>query len=140
MRARARARARARVRALARAHASPADSRFRYEGGGYRVLLPNDATEATAALDALRALRWIDLGTRAVFIKCYMYSNALQTLVSVQYLVEFPAAGGTVVSGKIQPMKINQLYLLDETIRAITLEAVMLFGVLVYVAIEFRLM
>jgi hypothetical protein len=103
-------------------------------------LLPNDATEATAALDALRALRWIDLGTRAVFIKCYMYSNALQTLVSVQYLVEFPAAGGTVVSGKIQPMKINQLYLLDETIRAITLEAVMLFGVLIYVAIEFRLM
>jgi hypothetical protein len=37
-------------------------------------------------------------------------------------------------------MKINQLYLLDETIRAITLEAVMLFGVLIYVAIEFRLM
>jgi hypothetical protein len=37
-------------------------------------------------------------------------------------------------------MKLSQLYILDETIKAITLEAVMLFGVFIYLLIEIRLM
>ena len=69
-----------------------------------------------------------------------MYSNSLQTLAFVQYIIEFPGAGGAVVSGKVQCMKLSQLYILDETINSITLEAVMLFGVLIYLLIEIRLM
>jgi hypothetical protein len=42
-----------------------------------------------------------------------MYSNALQTLAFVQYVIEFPAAGGAVVSSKIQCMKLAQLYVLQ---------------------------
>lgn len=111
-----------------------------YYGGGYRVSMPNDEAEAKLVLDQLKAYKWVDSATRAVFITCYMYSNALQTLAFVQYVVEFPAAGGAIVSGKVQCMKLSQLYIMDETINSIALEAVMLFGVLIYVAVELRLM
>ena len=80
-----------------------------YYGGGYRLLLPNDETEAKLTLDQLKAYKWLDEGTRAVFITSYMYSNALQTLALVQYVIEFPAAGGAIVGGKIQCMKLAQL-------------------------------
>jgi hypothetical protein len=81
-----------------------------YYGGGYRVLLPNDEAEAKMALDQLKAYKWVDEGTRALFVTSYMYSNALQALAFVQYVIEFPAAGGAIVSGKIQCMKLSQLY------------------------------
>ena len=111
-----------------------------YYGGGYRVLMPNDEADAKLVLDQLKAYKWVDSATRAVFVTFYVYSNALQTLAFVQYVIEFPAAGGAVVSGKVQCMKLSQLYVLDETINAIALEGVMLFGVLIYVAVELRLM
>jgi hypothetical protein len=111
-----------------------------YYGGGYRVMMPNDEAEARSVLDQLKAYKWLDSATRALFVTCYMYSNALQTLAFVQYVIEFPAAGGAVVSGKVQCMKLSQLYVMDETINSIALEAVMLFGVLIYVAVELRLM
>jgi hypothetical protein len=44
-----------------------------YYGGGYRVLLPNDENEAKMALDQLKAYKWLDSGTRAVFVTSYMY-------------------------------------------------------------------
>ncbi len=62
------------------------------------------------ALDQLKAYKWVDEGTRALFVTSYMYSNALQALAFVQYVIEFPAAGGAIVSGKIQSMKLSQLY------------------------------
>jgi hypothetical protein len=80
-----------------------------YYGGGYRLLLPNDETEAKLTLEQLKAYKWFDEGTRAVFITSYMYSNSLQTLAFVQYVIELPAAGGAIIGGKIQCMKLAQL-------------------------------
>jgi hypothetical protein len=111
-----------------------------YYGGGFRVIMPNDEADAKLVLEQLKAYKWVDSATRAVFVTCYLYSNALQTLAFVKYVIEFPAAGGAVVSGKVQCMRLSQLYVMDETINAIALEGVMLLGVLVYIAIELRLM
>lgn len=47
-----------------------------YYGGGYRVLLPNDENEAKMALEQLKAYKWLDSGTRAVFVTSYMYPFA----------------------------------------------------------------
>ncbi len=48
-----------------------------YYGGGYRVLMPNDETEAKMVMDQLKAYRWVDEGTRALFITSYMYAMSL---------------------------------------------------------------
>jgi hypothetical protein len=102
--------------------------------------MPNDVDDAKLVLETLKHYRWVDQGTRALFITCYLYSNALQAIVFVQHLVEFPAAGGAIVSATVQPIKLSQLYVLDETINSIILEAVMLTGVLIYLVVEIRLM
>jgi hypothetical protein len=68
-----------------------------YGGGGYRVLLPNEAEAAVTALAQLKQNRWLDEGTRALFINANMYVPALNVIALVTYVMEFPAAGGTVI-------------------------------------------
>ena len=68
-----------------------------YGGGGYRVLLPNEAEAAISAIAQLHKNRWLDEGSRALFVNANMYVPALNVIALVTYVIEFPAAGGTVI-------------------------------------------
>ena len=52
---------------------------------------------ASSALAQLKQNRWLDEGTRALFINANMYVPALNVIALVTYVMEFPAAGGTVI-------------------------------------------
>ena len=68
-----------------------------YGGGGYRVLLSNEAEATESTLQQLKKNKWLDEGTRALFVNANMYVPALNNLALVTYVIEFPAAGGAVI-------------------------------------------
>lgn len=68
-----------------------------YGGGGYRMLLSTEAESALNTLQQLKNNKWLDEGTRALFISANMYVPALNNLALVTYVIEFPAAGGAVM-------------------------------------------
>lgn len=68
-----------------------------YGGGGYRVLLSTEAESSLNTLQQLKNNKWLDEGTRALFVSANMYVPALNNLALVTYVIEFPAAGGAVM-------------------------------------------
>jgi hypothetical protein len=117
-----------------------------YGGGGYRVLLSNEAEATESTLKQLKKNKWLDEGTRALFINANMYVPALNNLALVTYVIEFPAAGGAVIlhvrisrnffftrsqviNYQIRIVRLSQMIVDADTIADIQLEAVMLFAV-----------
>jgi hypothetical protein len=120
-----------------------------YGGGGYRVLLSNEAEATESTLQQLKKNRWLDEGTRALFVNANMYVPALNNLALVTYVIEFPAAGGAVIlrsrgffkkftceltcaqviNYQIRIVRLSQMIVDSDTIADIQLEGVMLFAV-----------
>lgn len=79
-----------------------------YEGGGYALELSTQSTENVMnLLMDLKALRWIDYGTRAIFHDFSFYNPALELFSIARLLVEFPGAGGAKGSVLISTVDLN---------------------------------
>jgi hypothetical protein len=76
-------------------------------GGGYRILLSNEAEATKNSLEQLKKNRWLDEGTRALFVNANMYVPALNNIALVTYVIEFPAAGGAVRCVKYSSLMFN---------------------------------
>lgn len=73
-----------------------------YGGGGYVVDLPLDHQAAASRLYELRANKWIDRATRALFVDFNLYNanENLHTVSRISY--EFPSVGGVYASSEIK--------------------------------------
>ncbi|OWF42403.1 polycystic kidney disease 2-like 1 protein isoform X1 [Mizuhopecten yessoensis] len=78
-----------------------------YSGAGYvQELVGNNYTSAKALVDHLFNERWIDRGTRAVFIDFTVYNANINLFCVVRFLVEFPATGGAIPSWTFRTVKL----------------------------------
>ncbi|XP_069123530.1 polycystin-2-like isoform X2 [Argopecten irradians] len=78
-----------------------------YSGAGYvQELTGNNYTSAKALMDYLFNERWIDRGTRAVFIDFTVYNANINLFCVIRFLVEFPATGGAIPSWTFRTVKL----------------------------------
>ena len=115
-----------------------------YYGGGFQVKLPSKAVNETqaAALTTILQMRdskWIDRQTRAVFVDFNLYNPALDYLVVVKLVAEFPASGGAFTKMYTRMVKAQHIYPRGWGVHALVLEGVLLFVILVYMGLELRL-
>uniref|UniRef100_A0A1B6KUS0 Uncharacterized protein n=1 Tax=Graphocephala atropunctata TaxID=36148 RepID=A0A1B6KUS0_9HEMI len=69
-----------------------------YNGGGYIALLQNINDKATQTIYKLRNGKWIDRGTRAVFIEFTIYNGNINLFCTFKIIFEFPPCGGVIPS------------------------------------------
>jgi hypothetical protein len=115
-----------------------------YSGGGFQIKLPSRARNDTlaAALAAVKQLRdttWIDRQTRAVFVDFNLYNPALDYMVVVKLVAEFPSSGGALAKTYTRMVKAEHIYPRTWGTMALVLECVFLFLILVYMGLEVRL-
>ncbi|XP_033734192.1 polycystic kidney disease 2-like 1 protein isoform X2 [Pecten maximus] len=78
-----------------------------YSGAGYvQEMTGNNLTSAKALMDNLFSERWIDRGTRAVFIDFTVYNANINLFCVIRFLVEFPATGGAIPSWTFRTVKL----------------------------------
>ncbi|XP_048736495.2 polycystin-2-like [Ostrea edulis] len=69
-----------------------------YDGGGYLLKFTKNRYQAHAMLSEIEDLRWIDRGSRAVFIEFTLYNPNLNIFIYSRYLAEFLETGGVLLS------------------------------------------
>lgn len=132
------------------------DSKYKYEGrddkpsvtgkiadypaGGYFMPLTNNATELTTNIRLYRAGKYVDLGTRAIFVDFTVYNVNINQYGVTRVLFEFSPGGSVYVTKKIAVLTPNLLTFFAATttsdqIRNI-LELVVVIFVLYYIAEE----
>ena len=82
-----------------------------YPGRGGYIMDINATTphdEVVEVLNNLRTLKWIDGGTRGVFVELALYNKQSSIFVNVRLLFEFYATGGCGTYPSIEVAKINQ--------------------------------
>jgi hypothetical protein len=77
-----------------------------YDGSGFVVDLKPNRTAVTSTLRELKAQRWIDWNTRAVFVDFTLYNANLNLFSVVRLSTEFPSSGGIVPSHVVRTVKI----------------------------------
>ena len=115
-----------------------------YYGGGFQQALPSVARNDTqaAALTKIMQMRdttWIDRQTRAVFVDFTLYNPSLDYIVVVKLTAEFPASGGAITRTYTRMVKSEHIYPRTWGTLALVLECSFLFLILVYMALEIRL-
>jgi len=86
-----------------------------YDGGGYVITLPADGAEETrnlalAKLQQMRADRWIDRQTRAVFVTINLFNPSTGYITAVRLILEHPAAGGLYPSVSTRHVPLGSLF------------------------------
>ncbi|CAH2301373.1 polycystin-2 isoform X1 [Pelobates cultripes] len=79
-----------------------------YSGAGYYLDLSRNRKDCSVQIKTLKVNKWLDRGTRAVFIDFSVYNANLNLFCVVRLLVEFPATGGIVTSWQFQTVKLIQ--------------------------------
>jgi len=115
-----------------------------YYGGGFQLALPStpvNGTQAAALTKILqmRDTKYIDRQTRAVFVDFTLYNPSLDYIVVVKLTAEFPASGGAFTRAYTRMVKSEHIYPRIWGIQALILECVLLFLILIYMALEVRL-
>ena len=106
-----------------------------YDGDGFVTDVPVDSGRQgwLDAIALLRENRWIDLGTRAVFVSFNLYNASQERYVTVQLLAEFLAPGNIVVyDTKFRTIKVD-VYVHAGDFLLMTLEAIFVLFVFYYV-------
>jgi len=86
----------------------------RYGGGGYILDLKMNYSASSNQFEGLRLNRWIDRGTRVVFLDFTVYNANINLFCQIKLIVEFPAAGGAVPSKTFQSVKLIRVRWWDE--------------------------
>ncbi|KAI3378974.1 hypothetical protein SNEBB_006980 [Seison nebaliae] len=77
-----------------------------YPGDGYVATLKKTKAESKNIIDHLKANRWIDRGTRAVFVDFTVYNANVNLFCQIRLLLEFPAMGGAFPSHTFRTVKL----------------------------------
>ncbi|KAI3378657.1 hypothetical protein SNEBB_011293 [Seison nebaliae] len=77
-----------------------------YEGGGYIANLNRTRADSEEVVDELKSYKWIDRGTRAVFIDFTFYNANINLFSQVRLVIEFPATGGAFPSSVVRTVKL----------------------------------
>ena len=80
-----------------------------YDGSGFVQDLSITKQETLRIIDELHTLKWLDRGTRAVFIDFTVYNSNINLFCVVHMLSEFPATGGQVTSAEFRAVKMLNL-------------------------------
>lgn len=105
-----------------------------YGAGGYVVDFPiTDRASFNATLSEIREARYIDMGTRAVFININLANFAIRRYHSIQLLVEFLNTGNVVVlDQKFRTFRVDQ-YESSQDFFKMFLEIVFCLFVIIYI-------
>ncbi|KAG1951065.1 polycystic kidney disease 2-like 1 protein [Pimephales promelas] len=77
-----------------------------YSGAGYYQDLAKTKEESAAILNDLKENRWLDRGTRVLFIDFSAYNANINLFCVIRLVVEFPATGGAIPSYQIRTVKL----------------------------------
>ncbi|XP_012560622.2 polycystin-2 isoform X1 [Hydra vulgaris] len=77
-----------------------------YGGGGYIALLNTTNDDSNSTIQNLMKMRWINRGTRAVFIDFTVYNANINLFCVITLLFEFPATGGCMASATYRSLKL----------------------------------
>uniref|UniRef100_A0A9J2Q9S0 Polycystin cation channel PKD1/PKD2 domain-containing protein n=1 Tax=Ascaris lumbricoides TaxID=6252 RepID=A0A9J2Q9S0_ASCLU len=78
-----------------------------YGGGGFVQYLTIDDRNASAnAITELKMNRWVDRGTRAIFIDFVLYNANINLFCTAQFVLELPASGGVITSSALNPQRL----------------------------------
>jgi hypothetical protein len=107
-----------------------------YPGGGYLVVLPTDPIEFKEKVNELMDARWLDLGTRAVFIDLLLYNPASMLVSEVKVIFESPFTGGLFPFLDIKSARYSDLFFNSDTIAELGLQVSLLVLTLGYLLSE----
>ncbi|XP_078692132.1 polycystin family receptor for egg jelly-like [Branchiostoma floridae x Branchiostoma belcheri] len=77
-----------------------------YRGGGYAVVLKNNAKRAKTQLSGLKKTAWLDKYTRAVFVEFSLYSPPSSLFMAVTIVLEFTTVGDVTRYPRIQSVRL----------------------------------
>lgn len=63
-------------------------------------------SSSSQQFEGLRLNKWLDRGTRVVFLDFTVYNANINLFCQIKLTVEFPAAGGAVASKRFQSVKL----------------------------------
>ncbi|XP_019646063.1 PREDICTED: polycystic kidney disease protein 1-like 2 [Branchiostoma belcheri] len=99
-----------------------------YLGDGFGLNLGKSADEMRSILAELKANRWVDKRTRAIFLEALLYDGNLDMFTSVTMVFEFPETAGVFTHHHVQAFRLHQrpgtigyIYVLLEIIYVIVL-------------------
>jgi hypothetical protein len=109
-----------------------------YPGGGYSLVLPTDPREFKEAVSKLMNARWLDLGTRAVFVDLLLYNPSNMLVVEVKVVFEAPYTGGLFPFLDIKSARYSDLFYNSDTASELGLQISLLLFTLAYMLSELR--
>lgn len=77
-----------------------------YYGSGYTINIPRNHSEAAATVQELKDLRWIDQGSRALWVDFTAYNGNINLFMSGRLFLEFPPTGGVMASYRFLTLKL----------------------------------
>ncbi|XP_078610817.1 polycystin-1-like [Branchiostoma floridae x Branchiostoma japonicum] len=78
-----------------------------YRGGGYAVILKNNAKHAKTQIASLKKTDWLDKYTRAVFVEFSLYSPSSSLFIAVTVVLEFTTVGDVTNYSRIQSVRLH---------------------------------
>ncbi|XP_035695689.1 uncharacterized protein LOC118429314 [Branchiostoma floridae] len=78
-----------------------------YRGGGYAVILKNNAKNAKTQISGLKKTGWLDKYTRAVFVEFSLYSPSSSLFIAVTVVIEFTTVGDVTKHPRIQSVRLH---------------------------------
>ncbi|XP_078692602.1 polycystin-1-like protein 2 [Branchiostoma floridae x Branchiostoma belcheri] len=79
-----------------------------YWGDGFGLNLGKSADEMRSILAELKANRWIDKRTRAIFLEALLYNGNLDLFTSVTMVFEFSETAGVFTQHRVQAFRLHQ--------------------------------
>ncbi|KAI8513359.1 carbohydrate binding [Branchiostoma belcheri] len=79
-----------------------------YWGDGFGLNLGKSADEMRSILAELKANRWIDKRTRAIFLEALLYNGNLDLFTSVTMVFEFSETAGVFTHHRVQAFRLHQ--------------------------------
>ncbi|XP_078681625.1 polycystin-1-like protein 2 [Branchiostoma floridae x Branchiostoma belcheri] len=79
-----------------------------YWGDGFGLNLGKSADEMRSILAELKANRWIDKRTRAIFLEALLYNGNLDLFTSVTMVFEFSETAGVFIHHRVQAFRLHQ--------------------------------
>lgn len=114
-----------------------------YDGGGYVISLPADGDEETknrtlAKIQQMRADRWIDRQTRAIFVTINLFNPTTGYITALRLILEHPASGGLYPSVSMRHVPIGAMYTAYTTMSTVIPEVLLTVAVFFYMVWEFN--
>lgn len=107
-----------------------------YPGAGYSVVLPTHPSEFNDLVAELMNARWLDLGTRVVFIDLLLYNPASKLVLEVKVVFESPHTGGFFPVLDVKSARYSDLFYNSDSVAELGLQIALLMLTLAYLLSE----